>query len=65
MAALVTQLEKKEITETTGLKGEAFLNPLYAHRLFLKRMGIPATMIKSSIALDELPNTDTVIYLYT
>ncbi|MGV6809417.1 MAG: DUF4350 domain-containing protein [bacterium] len=65
LVALATQLEKKEITENTGLKGEAFVNPLYAHRLFLKRMGIPATTIKSSLALDELPNTNTVIYLYT
>jgi hypothetical protein len=62
---LATQIEKKEIEETTGLKGEARINPLYAHRLFLKRMGIPATTINSSTALSELPSTDTVIYLYT
>jgi len=65
LIALATQIEKKEIEETTRLKGEARINPLYAHRLFLKRMGIPAMTINSSTAFSELPSTDTVIYLYT
>ncbi len=34
--------ELKEIEEHTGFRGEAKTNPLFAARLFLKRMGIPA-----------------------
>jgi len=61
--AIASQFEKTEITTYSGLKGEARTNPLYANRLFLKRMGIPAEKIKSTQALKELPSIDTVIYL--
>lgn len=61
--ALISQFEKTEITTHSGLKGEARTNPLYANRLFLKRMGIPTETIQSTQALKTLPSTNTVIYL--
>ena len=55
--------EYKERTIRTGFLGEARTNPLYASRLFLKRMGIP-TYTQNSIQGDTgLPNTDTVLVI--
>lgn len=54
--------EKKEIEIYTGYKGEARSNPLFAARLFLKRMGIPA---ERHDGLTNLPSTDSVIILNT
>lgn len=45
------------------LQGEARSNPLYASRLFLKRMGIPTTSIESLQSLTTLPDTNTVIII--
>lgn len=44
-------------------QGEAAKNPLYASRLFLKGMGIPATSLDSLQSLTTLPDTDTVIVI--
>lgn len=59
----VSQLEKVEVSTHTGLKGEARSNPLYAHRLFLKRMGVAAERIQTIQALTDLPPSNSVIYL--
>ena len=45
------------------LQGEAAKNPLYASRLFLKGMGIPATSLDSLQSLTELPDTNTVLVI--
>ena len=37
-----SSFEFKELEEHVGFRGEAKTNSLYAARLFLKRMGIPA-----------------------
>jgi len=55
--------EYKEATTHMGFKGEARENPLYAIRLFLKRMGIKAKTKESVQGLNELPNTDTVLLI--
>lgn len=47
-----------------GFKGEARSNSLYASRLFLKAMGIPAKKIEL-YALDNLPAVDTVLVINT
>lgn len=47
-----------------GFKGEARSNSLYASRLFLKAMGIPAEKVEL-YALDNLPAVDTVIIINT
>lgn len=54
--------ELKEIDSYTGYRGEARSNDLFAARLFLKRMGIPAAR---KDALLSLPDTDTVVILDT
>lgn len=54
--------ELKEIDDYSGYKGEARSNDLFAARLFLKRMGIPASR---EDGLPTLPDTDTVIVLDT
>lgn len=54
--------EAKEIDSYTGYRGEARNNDLFAARLFLKRMGIPAVR---EDGLTPLPDTDTVIVLDT
>lgn len=57
--------EYKAVTTHTGFKAEARRNPLYASRLFLKRMGI-ATKTKNSIqGLNGFPSTDTVLLIDT
>lgn len=54
--------ELKEIEEHAGFQGEAKTNPLFAARLFLKRMGIPT---ERKDGLRTLPDTDTVLLLDT
>jgi len=48
----------------TGFTGEARSNSLYASRLFLKAMGIPAQKVEL-YALDNLPSVDTVVVINT
>ena len=55
--------EKKEKTIHTGLFGEARKNPLYAGRVFLKRMGIPTETKTSVQGFTGYPSTDTVILI--
>ncbi|MCF6193761.1 MAG: DUF4350 domain-containing protein [Kangiellaceae bacterium] len=57
--------EYKEVTTHTGFRGEARKNPLYATRLFLKRMGINTETKESVQGLDGFPNTDTVLLIDT
>ena len=54
--------EYKAVDEYVGLRGEANSNPLFAARLFLQRMGIPAERKDS---LQTLPPLDTVLLLDT
>lgn len=54
--------ELKEVDSYTGYRGEARNNDLFAARLFLKRMGIPASR---EDGLTQLPDTETVIVLDT
>lgn len=55
--------EKKEKTVHTGLFGEARKNPLYAGRVFLKRMGVPTETKTSVQGFTGYPNPDTVIVI--
>ncbi len=55
--------EKKEKIIHTGLFGEARKNPLYASRIFLKRMGIPTETKTSVQGFTGYPSTDTVIVI--
>ena len=57
--------EYKEVTKRTGFIGEARKNPLYATRLFLKRMGIPSETRESVQGLNGFPDTDTVLLINT
>ena len=58
--------EQKEVTVHTGLLSEARRNPLYAGRLFLKRMGIPAVSKHSVKGIaGNFPDTDTVMVIVT
>ena len=54
--------ELKDIEEYTGFRGEARSNHLFAARVFLKRMGIPA---EKKDGLFKLPSTDSVILIDT
>lgn len=54
--------ELKEVDSYTGYRGEARENDLFTARLFLKRMGIPASR---EDGLTRLPDTNTVIVLDT
>ncbi|MDQ5767740.1 DUF4350 domain-containing protein [Thiothrix subterranea] len=54
--------EYKEVDEYTGFQGEARENPLFAARLFLKRMGIPSERHTSP---QTLPDADTVLVIDT
>lgn len=54
--------EYRDVDEYVGFRGEARSNHLFAARLFLRRMGIPAERKDS---LDELPPTDGVLLLDT
>jgi hypothetical protein len=54
--------ELKEIEKYTGFRGEAKTNQLFAARVFLKRMGIPA---EKKDSLFNFPSTDSVILIDT
>lgn len=54
--------EYKEVDEYSGFRGEARENPLFAARLFLKRMGIPS---ERQTSLQTLPSTNTVLVIDT
>ncbi len=58
----LNNFELKETEEYIGFKGEAKTNSLYAVRLFLKRMGIPA---ERKDGLTSLPDTDSVLIIDT
>lgn len=45
------------------LTGEAKSNPLFASRLFLKRMGIPTQSLESLQSLGGLPSTNSVVLM--
>jgi hypothetical protein len=55
----------KEVTTHTGFTGEARKNPLYAARLFLKRMGIKAETKERVQGLQGFPDTNTVLLIDT
>ena len=55
--------EYVEKTQWQPLSGEAKSNPLYASKLFLRRMGIPTETVESLQNLTTLPDTDTVILI--
>ena len=61
--AIKSNFEQVEETRWRPLTGEARNNPLYASKLFLRRMGIPTEMVDSVQDLSELPDTDTVILI--
>jgi hypothetical protein len=65
IVAVLMQLEQREVDIETGLKGEARTNSLYAHRLFLKRMGIPAEKQNNANSFKQQPSSQSVIFLYT
>ncbi|MBJ6610435.1 MAG: DUF4350 domain-containing protein [Candidatus Thiothrix moscowensis] len=58
----VQNFELREVDEYTGFRGEAKTNPLFASRLLLKRMGIPA---ETPDTLSTLPDTNTVLVINT
>jgi hypothetical protein len=55
--------ERKEKTIHTGFLGEARSNPLYASRLFLKRMGIPSETKNGVQGFTGLPDNDVVLLI--
>ncbi len=58
-----SNFEYVEETEWRPFTGEAKTNPLYASKLFLRRMGIPTETVDSVQDLTTLPDTDTVILI--
>ncbi|MBU0654620.1 MAG: DUF4350 domain-containing protein [Gammaproteobacteria bacterium] len=58
----VNTFQLKEVDEHVGFRGEAKTNQLFAARLFLKRMGVPA---ERKDTLVTLPDTDTVLLINT
>lgn len=58
------QMEKVTKDIYIGFSGEARSNSLFAARLFLKRMGIPAEKV-DVYELENLPSIDTVIIINT
>ncbi|RTZ67678.1 MAG: hypothetical protein DSZ29_00370 [Aquificaceae bacterium] len=60
---LYQRLEIIESTNKISLEGEALSNPLYAARIFLRRMGIPASSKHSVQELSQLPDTNTVLLI--
>ncbi len=60
---LYDRLEIVESVTKITLQGEARKNPLYAARIFLNRMGIPATTKQSLQGLEALPDTNTVLLI--
>ena len=63
--AVSLNFEYVEEKDWRPLSGEARENPLYASRLFLKGMGIPAQTLTSLQNLTDLPDTNTVIIINT
>ena len=63
--AISLNFEYIEEKDWRPLSGEARENPLYASRLYLKGMGIPAQTLESLQNLTDLPDTDTVIVINT
>lgn len=61
--AFQRNFEYVEKTEWLPLRGEARTNPLYASKLFLRRMGIPTETVESTQDLSTLPDTNTVILI--
>ena len=58
--------EYREVTEYTSFKGEARENPLFAARLFLRQMGIPAENKNNLQSLgNNFPDTHTAMILDT
>jgi cytochrome bd-type quinol oxidase subunit 1 len=57
--------ELQEVKSLSSLKGEARENPLFATRLFLKRMGIPAENKDSLQGIGKLPDDKTVLLIDT
>jgi len=58
--------EYKDVTEYTPFKGEARENPLFAARLFLKEMGIPAENKNDLQSIGkQYPDSNSVIILDT
>lgn len=57
------RLELVESISTIRLSGEARNNPLYAARIFLNRMGVPAQTKLSSYSLNSLPDTQTALLI--
>lgn len=55
--------EKIDDNDWKPLTGEAKNNPLFASRLFLKRMGIPTQTVENIHSLNELPSTNSVILM--
>jgi hypothetical protein len=60
--SFLNTFELKETKEYIGFRGEAKTNNLFAARLFLKRMGIPAERKDTFLTL---PDTDTVLLIDT
>ncbi|RVU83997.1 DUF4350 domain-containing protein [Leucothrix sargassi] len=55
--------ERVEVKRFKPLTGEASSNPLFASRLFLKRMGIPTQSVTRLPNPDFMPSRDSVIIL--
>lgn len=62
--AFYDKFEKVTKEIDIGFTGEAYSNSLYASRLFLKKMGIPAEKVEI-YRLTDLPSTKTVIVINT
>ena len=60
---LSQRFELIESTTKISLEGEARKNPLYAARIFLHRMGIPASSKHSVQGLGSLPDINTVLII--
>ena len=60
---LYNRLEMVESVTKITLQGEARKNPLYAARIFLNRMGIPAETKQSLQGLKALPDTNSVLLI--
>jgi len=61
--SLYDRFEVVESVTKITLQGEARKNPLYASRIFLNRMGIPARTKQSLQGLEVLPDTNTVLLI--
>ena len=61
--SLYDRFEAVESITKITLQGEARKNPLYAARIFLNRMGIPAETKQSLQGLKKLPDSNTVLVI--